>query len=194
MNLLSTPIIFYSFFYSLVDRCVTKTINYTSKSLVLPSTYLPTYSNLGIIDTSMSQCVFLKNGQITAYFCFIFVLFTFQFLWQIYNLNNINWKKRRWRAWDSNPGGRAGWKAKTNPLSYGGPLSLNVFVFLVFHFVYWPNWMYISFFFVLLVYYVFSYCPLFCLHLSFFHLYLINIQNGFPISFCFPKKAYIPTA
>ena len=121
MNLLSTPIIFYSFFYSLVDRYATKTINYTSKSLVLPSTYLPTYSNLGIIDTSMSQCVFLKNGQITAYFCFIFVLFTFQFLWQIYNLNNINWKKRRWRAWDSNQGGRAGWKAKTNPLSYGGP-------------------------------------------------------------------------
>ena len=30
---------------------------------------------------------------------FIFVLFTFQFKWQIYN-----WKKSRWCAWDSNPG------------------------------------------------------------------------------------------
>ena len=47
---------------------------------------------------------FLKNGPILASFMFIFVLFTFQFKWQIYNLNNKNWKKRRWCAWDSNPG------------------------------------------------------------------------------------------
>ena len=43
-------------------------------------------------------------GQSRPLFLFIFVLFTFQFKWQIYNLNNINWKKRRWCAWDSNPG------------------------------------------------------------------------------------------
>ena len=45
-------------------------------------------------------------------FCVFFVLFTFQFKWQIYNLNLINWKKHRWCAWDSNPGrqdGRRRW-------------------------------------------------------------------------------------
>ena len=42
-------------------------------------------------------------GQSRPLFVF-FVLFTFQFKWQIYNLNNINWKKRRWCAWDLNPG------------------------------------------------------------------------------------------
>ena len=52
--------------------------------------------------------LFLKNGPIPASFLFIFVLFTFQFKWQIYNLNNINWKKRRWCAWDSNPGPQDG--------------------------------------------------------------------------------------
>ena len=34
----------------------------------------------------------------------IFVLFTFQFKWQLYKLNNNNWKNRRWCAWDSNLG------------------------------------------------------------------------------------------
>ena len=47
-------------------------------------------------------------GQSRPLFLFIFVLFTFQFKWQIYNLNNINWKKRRWCAWDSNPGRQDG--------------------------------------------------------------------------------------
>ena len=54
----------------------------------------------------------LKKWPITASFCVFFVLFTFQFKWQIYNLNLINWKKHRWCAWDSNPGrqdGRCRW-------------------------------------------------------------------------------------
>ena len=45
-------------------------------------------------------------------FLFIFVLFTFQFKWQIYNLNNINWNKHRWCAWDSNPGWQDGRRRK----------------------------------------------------------------------------------
>ena len=43
---------------------------------------------------------------------FLLVLFTFQFKWQIYNLNNINRKKRWLCAWYSNPGwqdGRCRW-------------------------------------------------------------------------------------
>ena len=47
---------------------------------------------------------FFKKWANPDLFLFIFVLFTFQFKWQIYNLNNINWKKHRWCAWDSNPG------------------------------------------------------------------------------------------
>ena len=40
---------------------------------------------------------------------FIFVLFTFQFKWQIHNLNNINWKCiDGGSAWDSNPGRQDG--------------------------------------------------------------------------------------
>ena len=39
-------------------------------------------------------------------FLFIFVLFTFLSKWQIYNLNRMNWKKRRWCAGDSNWGDR----------------------------------------------------------------------------------------
>ena len=41
-------------------------------------------------------------------FLFIFVLFPFQFIWQMYNLNNINWKKCRRCVWDSNPGRQDG--------------------------------------------------------------------------------------
>ena len=41
-------------------------------------------------------------------FLFIFVIFTFQFIWQIYNLNDVKWKKHRWCAWDSNPGRQDG--------------------------------------------------------------------------------------
>ena len=39
----------------------------------------------------------LKNGPIPASFC-LFLSFSH------YNFNNTNWKKRRWCAWDSNPG------------------------------------------------------------------------------------------
>ena len=46
---------------------------------------------------------FFKKWNNPGLFLFIFVLFTLQFKWQIYNLNNIKWKKRRWCAWDSNP-------------------------------------------------------------------------------------------
>ena len=41
-------------------------------------------------------------------YLFIFILFTFEFNWQIYSLNNINWKKHRWCAGDSNPGRQNG--------------------------------------------------------------------------------------
>ena len=63
---------------------------------------------------------FLKNGPILASFMFIFVLFTFQFKWQIYNLNNKNWKT--WMVSLGLEPGAAWWKAQTNPLSYGGTL------------------------------------------------------------------------
>ena len=64
--------------------------------------------------TSSSQFIyleanlFLKKGPFSASFFFTFVLFTFQFKWQIYSLNNINWKKHRWCAWDSNLGKQDG--------------------------------------------------------------------------------------
>ena len=48
----------------------------------------------------------LKNGPSPASFLIIFVLFTFQFKWQICNLNNTDWKNCRRCAWDSN----AGWQ------------------------------------------------------------------------------------
>ena len=60
----------------------------------------------------------LKKWPITASFCVFFVLFTFQFKWQIYNLNLINWKMRRWCAWDSN----LGQQDSRCRQSYGGPL------------------------------------------------------------------------
>ena len=44
---------------------------------------------------------FKKNGPIPASFC-LFSLFS------RYNFNNTNWKKRRWCAWDSNPGPQDG--------------------------------------------------------------------------------------
>ena len=69
---------------------------------------------------------FLKNGPIPASFLFIFVLFTFQFKWQIYNLNNINWKKHRWCAWDSNPGRQDGRRRRIH-WAIAAPLS---FIFL----------------------------------------------------------------
>ena len=44
---------------------------------------------------------FLKNGPIPASFCLCS-------LFSQYNFNNTNWKKRRWCAWDSNPGPQDG--------------------------------------------------------------------------------------
>ena len=44
---------------------------------------------------------FKKNGPIPASFC-LFLSFS------RYNFNNSNWKKRRWCAWDSNPGPQDG--------------------------------------------------------------------------------------
>ena len=44
---------------------------------------------------------FLKNGPIPASFLFIFDFST------CYN-SNLNWKKHRWCAWDSNPGRQVG--------------------------------------------------------------------------------------
>ena len=37
-----------------------------------------------------------------------FVLITFNFNWQIYSLNYLKWKKRKWCAWDLNPGWQVG--------------------------------------------------------------------------------------
>ena len=51
-------------------------------------------------------------------FLLIFVLFTFQFKWQIYNLNKLNWKSVDGVLGSQTQGGR--WKAQMNPLSYGG--------------------------------------------------------------------------
>ena len=47
------------------------------------------------------KIVFLKKEPIPATFC-LFSSFSH------YNLNNKNWKKRRWRAWDSNSGPQNG--------------------------------------------------------------------------------------
>ena len=55
-----------------------------------------------------SANVFLKKWPKPGLFLFIFVLFTFQFKWPIYNLNKINSKKHRWCAWDLNPGQQDG--------------------------------------------------------------------------------------
>ena len=66
---------------------------------------------VGSLNQSIVDLFFLEQAAVFFFkwanpglFLFIFVLFTFQFKWQIYNLNNKNWKKRRWCAWDSNPG------------------------------------------------------------------------------------------
>ena len=48
-------------------------------------------------------------------------LFLFIFVFSTWHNSNLNCEKPRWCAWDSNPG--AGWKAQTDPLSYGGPPS-----------------------------------------------------------------------
>ena len=60
--------------------------------------------------------VLVKKCAKPGLFLFIFVLFSAQ--WQIQY--KFDYKKRRWCAWDSNPGRQA----QTNPLSYGGTPSL----------------------------------------------------------------------
>ena len=57
-------------------------------SLVLEATTLPTEP-----QPLPKLLFFFKKWAIPGLFLFIFVLFTFQFKWQIYNSNNINWKK-----------------------------------------------------------------------------------------------------
>ena len=44
------------------------------------------------IEKNEWKFFFLKTGPIPAFFLFIFVLFTFEFNWQVYSLNYINWK------------------------------------------------------------------------------------------------------
>ena len=46
---------------------------------------------IGLPDGSKYDPIFKKWAN-PGLFLFIFVLFTFQFKWQIYNLNNMNWK------------------------------------------------------------------------------------------------------
>ena len=72
-----------------------------------------------------SICLFfLKMGQSRPLFQFIFVFS----IW--YNLNsNFNWKKRRWCAWDSNPGRQDG-RRKWIHWAMAAPLYLFIFVFL----------------------------------------------------------------
>ena len=57
---------------------------------------------------TLEMATFLKKWANPGLFLSIFVLFTFQFKWQIYNLYNINWKKHSWCAWDLNPGWQDG--------------------------------------------------------------------------------------
>ena len=59
-------------------------------------------------------------------FLFIFVLFTFLSKWQIYNLNRMNWKKRRWCAGDSNWGDRIEGADESTELWLPPPLCRNV--------------------------------------------------------------------
>ena len=64
-----------------------------------------------------------KSANPGLIFLCIFVLFTFQFKWQIFNLNYINWKSVVFDACDSNPGpqdGRSRWIrwAMVAPLPY----------------------------------------------------------------------------
>ena len=54
-------------------------------------------------------------------FLFIFVLFAFQLKWQVYNLNDINWKKHRWCAWDLNPG-QQDWRRRRIHWAMAAPL------------------------------------------------------------------------
>ena len=41
-------------------------------------------------------------------------LFSFILSFSHYNLNNTNWKKRRWFAWDTNPGPQDGWHRRND--------------------------------------------------------------------------------
>ena len=62
---------------------------------------------------------FKKMGQSWPLFPFIFVFST------CYNSNsNLNWKKHRWCAWDSNPGGRMDGANKSTELRWHPKLSL----------------------------------------------------------------------
>ena len=74
--------------------------------------------------------ILLKKWANPGLFLYIFVLlvrlgFTFQFKWQIYNLNNINWKKRRWCAWDSNLGRQDGRRRRIH-WAIAAPLLPNI--------------------------------------------------------------------
>ena len=59
------------------------TLRFTSKA----------FFRVAMTRMNVSYCFVLKKWANPGLFLFIFVLFTFQFKWQIYNLNNINWKK-----------------------------------------------------------------------------------------------------
>ena len=75
---------------------------------------------------SLQLCFFLKRAH-PGLFLLIFVLFTFQFKWQIFYLNFINWKKHRWGAWDSNPGRQDG-SCRWIHLAMAAPLQLCFFL------------------------------------------------------------------
>ena len=68
-----------------------------------------------------TDILFFKNKWAKPGLFFIFVLFSHRMDKYSTNLT-MNEKKRRWHAWESNPG-VAGWKEQMNPLSYGSTLD-----------------------------------------------------------------------
>ena len=65
--------------------------------------------------------IFFKNGPIPAFFLFIFVFST------CYNLNsNLNWKKHRRYAWDSNLGWQDGRRERIH-WAMAAPLNTTIF-------------------------------------------------------------------
>ena len=63
----------------------------------------------------------LKYGPIPASFC----LFSF-FSYSNNNFNNVNWRKRRWCAWDSNPGPQDGRQRRNHGAMAAAPTYLSL--------------------------------------------------------------------
>ena len=80
----------------LVEQLLPTTVIHSLNTVICKFYFLSTPSN------SRSLFLFLKKWAANpGLFLFIFVIFH-------YNFNTTNWKKRRWCAWDSNPGAQYG--------------------------------------------------------------------------------------